>query len=387
MVNNTWMDAMYVLDAGVPAVIIEGQNGGSTPWTWADLPAELGVASGVAQTGPGGSIVLNGPVEFFAFDGADHVFDSTNELVLWAEHEFVAPDFYGITILAADAGTADFTMGIKSGSGDDATGAQGGAIQAAAASVRWFWDSETASIDSVNMYGVNLIHGSDFLLGTVDNSWISTQWLDCTSAAVHNSEVLRCAIIDANTADGVAFMSTDDINDLKFTSFEFSDGHAVELDAATPTAQSNVGNLFSGYTNSVDSTDAAILNSAAGALTITNSLGSNLASDSYRNTGGGSVSVIAGVPVTLTFLDDATGLAIEGLNVTLGTAPGLVDVIDNILTDSSGQVDISYTGSTPDDVEGFGAKGSEAITYVRRAIGGTIAAGTGLIATIRMTPD
>ena len=63
-----------------------------------------------------------------------------------------------------------------------------------------------------------------------------------------------------------------------------------------------MGNLFSGYTNTVDSTDAAILNSAAGTLTISSSDGSDLQTNSYRNTGGGGVTIENNVSVTFSGL-------------------------------------------------------------------------------------
>lgn len=388
MTDNIWVGGFKILGSATPAIIVEGRNGGSTDWDWTSIAAVPAVRlSAVIRPGPGGSFVGRGPIQFAINDTSTHAFSETDKIFLWDFQEVMLDGFYGLSALGNSGGTTNVDFGLKSGTGDAATGAQGGVIAAASTAARWFMDFDDPNVDAVNFYGAQLIHGGAFELDDPAVSCISTTYLDCGSAEVHNSEQLRCKIIDAATADGVAFFRTDDINDIKFCEFQFSDGHAIELDAATPTAQSNVGNLFSGYTNTIDSTDAAILNSAAGALTITNSQGADLATNSYRNTGGGSVSVVAGVPITLTFVDDETNAVIEGLNVTLGTAPGLVDVVDNILTNASGQIDVTYTGTVPDDVEGFGAKGSEAPVYARRAIGGTVAASTGLVATIRMTPD
>ena len=339
MVSNIWMDAMYSLADGVPAVIVEGQNGGSTPWTWADLPAELGVASGAAQLGPGGSIVLNGPVEFFADDAADHVFLSTNELVLWNEHEFIASDLYGITILGAASGTADFTMGIKSGTGDDATGSQGGAIQAAAASVRWFWDSDIANIDSVNMYGVQLIHGSDFLLDTSANSWISCAWIDCTSALVSNAgDVLRCSIIDANTADGVAFMTTDDLTDIVFSTFTFSDGHAVELTTPQDLTQTSKGNVFDGY-GAIGTNDAAIYNNTGSGLVVIDVTESG-AGTTYRNGASASTQVNSSVSVSIAGLTWGTPVKLIARE-TLGSVTA-GDTLTSGFADENGEFPYSH---------------------------------------------
>lgn len=310
MVNNTWMDAMYSLADGVPAVIVEGKNGGTTPWTWADLPAELGTASGAAQLGPGGSIILNGPVEFFADDAADHEFDSTNELVLWAEHEFAASDLYGITVLGAASGTADFKMGIKTGAGDDATGAQGGSIQAASTSVRWFWDSNAANIDSVNMYGVQLSHCSDLVMNTATNSWIGVSYLDCSSADIRLSEQLRCKVIDPDVLGGVAFFVADEMDNIVFCEFASNGvGHAIELQTPIDASQISKGNLFSGYDVADPGTanNKAIFNDQAGAVIISNTNGGNLTEDYHvRNGTSATTDVQANISTTLTGMKDNT---------------------------------------------------------------------------------
>lgn len=390
MVDNIWVGGFSRLPTNTPALIVEGRDGGTTDWALGTIAAVAAVQlSAVLLPGPGGSFVCRGPIR--VGDTADttvHAFTETNKILLWDFQEVMLDGFYGLDAVGdTGAGTTSVTFGIKSGTGDAATGAQGGVIAADPLGARWFVDANNADITAFNFYGTQLVHGGDLLLNSSVVSCIGSTYLDCLSAEVHNSEQLRNKIIDAGTVAGVAFMRTDDMADIVFCEFEFSAGHAVELDAATPTAQPNKGNLFSGYVNTIDSTSAAIHNSAAGALVITNSDNSNLASSSYRNTGGGSVSIVAGVTIELTFVDDGDGTPIQGLNVILGTAPGLVDMIDNVLTNASGVVSVSYTGSTPDESEGFAAKGSEAPVYKRRAIGGTVAAGTGLIATIRMSPD
>ena len=306
MADNCWVDEIRVLPDGSPGIIVEGRNGGATDWKWADLPPQLGVANGTAKNGPAGSILLNTPVQFFLDDGSTHAFNSINEIILWENQEFVASDLYGITVLGAAGGTANFTMGIKTGSGDDATGAQGGVIVAESSGTRWFFDADIANIDACNMYGVQMLHGGDFQIDNAQNSWISCIWLDCDGATVSNAEILRCLIVDANTVTGVAFMITDDMTGIVFCSFAFSAGHAIELNAATPTAQNNKGNLFSGYANIVDSLSAALLNSAAGALVISSSSGSNIGSDSYRNTGGGSVVINNNIAITFDQMRDDT---------------------------------------------------------------------------------
>jgi hypothetical protein len=42
MVTNVWIDAIWRLPKGNAGIIIEGQNGGTTPWTSEDIFTELG---------------------------------------------------------------------------------------------------------------------------------------------------------------------------------------------------------------------------------------------------------------------------------------------------------------------------------------------------------
>jgi hypothetical protein len=304
--DNTWVDACWTLAANTPGIIVEGRNGGSTDWTFADILTQLGTSSGAIKAGSAGEFVLNTPIQIGINDTTTHGFNDTNALILWDDQEWVATDHYGISALGNSGGTTNVTFGIKSGTGAAATGSQGVSIQAATTGVRWFMDFNDPNLDSIGLFGCNFIHGATFDLDDAAVDLATCLFLDCTKANVSNASIVRATIVDANTADGVAFMVTDDMGDIANSSFAFSDGHAIELNAATPTAQNNIGNLFSGYTNTVNSTDAAILNSAAGALTISSSGGSDLQTNSYRNTGGGSISILNNISVTLTGMKDNT---------------------------------------------------------------------------------
>lgn len=330
MVDNTWMDASYRLSDGSPAIIVEGRNAGTTDWDWSDVVSEMAlVDSPVARNADGGGVTLSGPVQFGINDTSTHGFTDTNKVILWDNQEYAPVDLYGLSALGNSGGTTNVTLGIKSGSGSSATGAQGCTISAADTGVRWSMDFDDPDLDVIGLYGCSFIHGGTFNLDDAAVSVISSLYIDCDKALVHNSEQLKNKIINANTADGVAFMVTDDMGDISYCEFEFSDGHAIELDAATPTSQNNVGNLFSGYTNTINSTDAAILNSAAGALTISSSAGSNINVNSYRNTGGGSVTITNNISVTFSAMKDdsevrvynaSTGVEIAGIeDVTAGS--------------------------------------------------------------------
>lgn len=300
MTDNTWIDAIWRLPDGTPAIRVEGRNGGTSDWTWADIVSTSETNSwGTIKLTTGGAIALNGPIQFFIDDGTTHAFTDTNRIILWEDQEFAPTDLYGITVLGAATGTANLTMGVKTGSGDDATGAQGCTISAAAAGVRWFFDADAADIDSCNLYGCTLIHAGDLQLDNPSIECISTQFIDCTSARTDNSLILRCNIVDANTGDGVAFMTMDDLTDIRFTSFQFSDGHAIELTTPIVNTQTSKGNTFVGYGAS-GTNDAAIFNNAGGVVTI--NVTSQGSTPTTRQGAGAATIVNNNIEITLTDL-------------------------------------------------------------------------------------
>ncbi len=319
MADNTWIDHVTRLPDATPGIIVEGKSGGVTDWNSADIAAQLGVAVGTFVDGPGGSYVLRTPIQFGIDDVTDHGFDDSNVLWLWDNQEFVPDGFYGLSAVGnASTGTNDIDFGIKTGTGDDATGAQGVIIQSAATGPRWFMDFDDPNLDSVNFYGCNFIHGGIFQLDDPAVSCISTLYLDCSSAFISNSEQLRCNIIAAATADGVAFMTTDDLTDVVFCEFQFSDGHGVELTTTLVTPQTSKGNKFTGY-GANDTNDAALYNNAGGAVTI------NVTDegDTPTRRNGTSATTTINNTVTLTVnVQDTAGAAIDVARVRIQDIAG-----------------------------------------------------------------
>lgn len=301
MTDNFWVGGFKRLPANTPAIIVEGRDGGTTDWDWASIAGVAAVQlSAVLVAGPGGSYVSRGPIQFGINDTSTHAFTESNKSLLWDFQEVMLDGFYGLSALGNSGGTTNVDFGVKTGTGDDATGAQGGSIQAASNGARFDLDFDDPNVDAVNLYGVSFVHGGTFQLDDPAVSVISSLYIDCTQAQVSNSEQLRNSVVAANTADGAAFMVTDDMADIVFCSFFFSDGHAIELTASVVDPQTNKGNLFSGYTNTNDSTDAAIYLSEAGNpdLTINSSDGSNLNTASWRTLGTGTITINNNVSVT-----------------------------------------------------------------------------------------
>jgi hypothetical protein len=328
MTDNIWTGGFRILPSATPAIIIEGRDSGTTDWNWTSVAAVAAVQqSAVLVPGPGGSFVCRGPIQFGINDTSTHAFDETNKTLLFDFQEVMVDGFYGLSALGNAGGTTNVTFGIKTGTGVDAVGAQGGSIQAASVAARWNMDFDDPNIDGANFYGVVFVHGDDFQLDDVAVDVVSTLYIDVTLVAASNSSQVRIQAIAPNTADGVAFMTTDDLGDIAYSTFEFSDGHAIEILTGGPSTQGFVGNVFVGAYGAIGTNDAALYNNAAAARTVNISGGGS--TPTYRNGTSASTTIVAAVSVTFDKMRDdtevrvynnATGVEIDGIeDVTAGT--------------------------------------------------------------------
>lgn len=168
-------------------------------------------------------------------------------------------------------------------------------------------------------------------------------------------------------------------------------GHAIEisLNTASLTTFNISGYSVSGYETANDgstgNTVFLVDNALDGDVTINVTGGAG--TFSYERAAGytGTVTINQTVTVTITVVDEA-GDPIQGAKVFLEEDPGGTDVISYDLTNASGIVTASYTGSTPQAVTGFVRKGTNIPVYKAVPINDTIS-GTGLSATITMVSD
>jgi len=302
-VDNCFIDAMWRLPASTPGMLVEGQNTGSVDWTWSDIvdaadEGDPNKAWGTAFNRDG-VIFINTPIRFGDTDGVTHGFSDTDAIVGW-ENQLVDANFYGLEVIGG-TGTQSFQLGTKTGTGDDAVGTQGGVILSSSSGPRWYFDADDSNIDSCNIYGTSFFHGDDFQLDNSNNEIISCVFSDCSSARVDNSLILKCRILDSNTADGVAFMTTDDLTDIRRCEFIFSDGHAIELTTPRVATQTSKGNSFTGF-GSTGTNDAAIYNNTAGAVTIQVTDGGD--TPTYRNGTSASTTVENAVDITITVVKE-----------------------------------------------------------------------------------
>lgn len=319
--DNTWVDACWTLAANTPGIIVEGRNGGTTDWNSADIASQLGLVTGLFVPTAGGAYKINAPIQFGINDTTTHGFTDTNSIWLWDDQEFVAADHYGMSALGNSGGTTNVTLGGKTGTGNDATGSQGLVISAASAGVRWFMDFDDPDLDLIGLYGCSFIHGATFELADPAVDVASSLFIDCDKANVSNAKVVNSSVIDANTADGVAFMTTDDLGDIANCTFEFSDGHGVEILSGGPATQSNIGNVFLGSyggtpgdnnTPSSGSNDAMIYNNSAAAKTFNRSGGGT--QPSFRNGASATSDDAATINLTFTPLETGSDVIVQAVS-------------------------------------------------------------------------
>ena len=303
--DNTWIDAIYRRPYTSPGIIIEGDNGGS-PYTWQDV-LDYTSTNEIATCipGPGGSIVLSTPVQFGNTVAAStHSFSDTNQTLLWDSQPKGNADAYQLNFVSSPGGTSTYIAGAKSGTGADATGSQGWTVQAAGDSARWSLIANNTGANT-NFYGCNFVHGSIINAESSNTEVISSFLIDGNeyihSTSAGSSTFLRNSVIGANTADGTAYLKTVDLDTIKYSTFVFSDGHALEI---TPTAaglpsEAFQGNLFSGYNATTGSTDATIYNNTGQDVVINASAGSNIVSTSYRNGTSATTTINNTVTVTI----------------------------------------------------------------------------------------
>lgn len=317
MADNTWLDQIARLPDGSAGIIVEGSNGGTTPWTWDDIVTAAVSTNKWATARPsdGGAIVLNTPVQIGINDATNHEFDDDNVSLLWDDQPFLADDIYEISAVMG-TGVNFVRGGVKTGTGNDATGAQGWSIQASPTGARWNMDFSDANVDEVSLYGCSFSHGNTFSLNNVDIDMATILFNDCVSADVTNATIVRASVVAAATADGVAFMKTDNIGDIINSTFEFSDGHAIELTTPNTASQSSIGNRFSGY-GATGTNDAAIYNnSGAGLVTISITNPGTTTEHTYRNGTSASTALSQDVAVTFTNLRDNTEVRIYSAGTT-----------------------------------------------------------------------
>lgn len=215
----------------------------------------------------------------------------------------------GFRVVFADERVASGFYEIRTrGAGTDVSWDLGNIAAANSVNARWNLtvDSDTNSFADTN----GVWSGADQLVLAAAATLTGTTLIDCTKLTQNGATLDACSVRSANTADGVAFIESDDPSLISDCEFEFSDGHAIEI--TTPGTYSFDGNTFVGY-GLDDTNDAAIYNNSGGLVTLNISGGTT---PTVRNGSGASTTLNSTVSITVTPL--AAGSEVRAYRVSDG---------------------------------------------------------------------
>jgi len=368
--DNTWIDEIRRLPDGTAGILVEGRNGGSTPWTFANMYTQLGVGAGTLKQGPAGTYLLNTSIQVGINDTTTHDFEDTNQTILWENQEWAPTDLYRLLALGNAGGSTRLVLGVKTGTGDDATGAQGVTFQAAAGGVRWAMDFDDANLNTIGFYGCTLNHMGDAQLDSSVVETIGCLFLDCTSVRQDNGRFQRCTIVDPDVLTNVPFLTTDDMTDVKFCNFQSNGvGHAIELTTPRVASQTSKGNIFSGYAAQGGTAgNRAIYNNTAGAVTISVTDGGG--TPTYRDGTSASTVVQNAVTVSVVGLTRGTSVKVIALATVGSVTSG--DVLFEGFANSSGQASFSHNYEGNLSVSVRARNQGIAVAAIQANTGGTV---------------
>jgi hypothetical protein len=175
---------------------------------------------------------------------------------------------------------------------------------------------------------------------------------NCEAVTQSSATLDGIEISGASTADGVAFITSNNPANIKNCNFTFSDGHAIEFD--TTGTYTFDGNVFTGY--GADGTnDAAVYNNSGGLITLDMV---NAAEPTVRN--GPGASTVMNTPVTLTVtVKDESGATIQNAQTAIiRISDGEVFMNEDTDVDGIAEVNVNLGAGT--DVSVRVRKGSTA---------------------------
>ena len=349
-------------------------SGGTTGarGTWQEIvDAAINDAIGIVER-RNGIIVLNGPIEFGITTAADTYFEDANEVCVFQNH-FVEDAFYALNFVGNSGQVNSFVLGEEVGSGDDSRGTGGGLITSAGPT--FLIEAEDANI-IVDFWGVT-IDGAGITTWQQTNAQaVSCTWTNSDSIIHDNNAEMREGTISASIAvsgvGAVEFLQnpvTPDFRDMSIINcihaIEWSVNGANDLDLR--------GIKFAGNTADVR------FNHTTGLLTV-NVLELSDTPSTSDGGGGGTITVIASNPVTITVVEGDFVTVVEGARVGVHKVSDNSEVF-NGLTNASGIA--SGTTSFAGDV--IVKVREEVLDFKRQPA--EVVAGTGLIQTISAEDD
>jgi len=288
MVDNTWLNGVWRLPYLTPGIIIEGQNGGTTPWTSDDIVTAVGATSGIFSESYGGAYVFNTGVQIGIADTTTHAVDFSGDTWLFDNLGTTQANSdlrSGISALSASGGSVTVNAGTSSGSGNDLNGSGGWSISSAPAAFaagggandnKWniTFANSSAGTETVNLYGsafsglgnITLQDPATTVAGTVfaDVQLLELGSVTNTIGAFTNNTVSNSVLVPSPVA----------LEKIINCSFIYGGGGKISFPftgftiiwATTP--YDFIGNLFAGF-GADGTSSAAIENASSYNITIT----------------------------------------------------------------------------------------------------------------------
>ena len=360
MLDNTWMDEIRRLPDGTPGIIVEGRNSGSTDWNFTDIVNQLGVGAGTARFGDGGAVVLNTPIQFGINDTTIHGFSDTNRLIVWQNQEFIADDLYGFSALGNVGGTTNVVLGVKSGTGGDATGAQGCVISADSSGARWSMDFSDANLDNIGLYGCSFVFGGDFAFDNAAVDAATIQHIGCLSIVIGGS------VVRASVVNSASFIAVELLSGGSFLNSSISGADRALKYPDGPGPFTLSGTNLSNNTIDIQVNDPGDVDV---------SLVDGSSADTIENIGAGSAEILSAVTVEITVT--AEGSPRQGVRVTLVRSDTKAVILAPTETNVDGKIIFGYTESTPVNIEGWARDYDLSVDFSPGEIRGIIQSGSG----------
>lgn len=242
----------------------------------------------------------------------------------------------------------------------------------------------------VNIDGCTFVDMDTFIF-QANSTVVGSTFRRCGQITLGGGSFTDCLFANSTAASSVAASSLNLLDSCSFV----SDGsnHAVDLGTVATSTTMNWNSLATGYavTDGTTGNETILVNVAAG-QTLTINVAAGATTPSIRNTGTGTVSVVAGqVTTEITVIDIGTGDPIADARVYLTAAAGgplsVGTIIISGLTDSNGKISDIRSLASDQPVTGRVRKSSTSPFYKTSPIVGTIDNAAGLSLTIQMIRD
>lgn len=426
--QNTWIDHIYSGDG----LIVYGDNGAGGAIVFDDILSEdenttngWGIIRKI-----GGIFYLNGSVVFGDSASVNACeFEDLSQVVVF-ENRPVNASLYTFTVVDNGTGLTEFALGEKVGT----AGIKGCTIRVESPSQtpKFTIDGSDADVDNFKLYGCTFYGAgvTSFPGAATDVELLGCTFELCAHVDPDDASVRACFFI--NTSDTDAALLWNESVDIANCSFIGNvTGAAIEHPVFTSSPYTYTDLLFSGNTDdvlnvanaatitagsfvvtegykilTVGTTDFTLIGAAdnnigtqfiatgvgAGTGTATDVLAISKTGTSNPSTSedpgtNASTYFIGSVPVEVTVLNDATGLAI-------GTTARVRVMLDsdksailNAACNASGVASTSYSGSTPVDIVGWAREFNiSAPDFVGQDFSGEISPSSGFSLTVRLKP-